>query len=77
MTANRLMGFAALKLRDPDYQRAIARRGGQHAADLGRSHRYTKEEASAASLRRRCTRKHPNDVKCILRIKHEGPCDFQ
>jgi general stress protein YciG len=38
-------GFAAM---DPAKQRAIASRGGKRAHELGRAHRFTPAEASAA-----------------------------
>lgn len=41
-------GFAAM---DPERRRAIARKGGAAASELGRAHRWNSEEARAASAK--------------------------
>jgi hypothetical protein len=54
-------GFAALA---EDRRRAIAQRGGKAAHAAGRAHRFTSEEAAAASRKgvaaRRAKATHPN-----------------
>lgn len=38
-------GFASM---DPEKQRAIAKKGGRHAHELGKAHQWTREEAAMA-----------------------------
>lgn len=44
-------GFAAMKEKDPERQRAVARKGGQTAQREGRGHRWTSTTGKIAGIK--------------------------